>query len=354
MYELMDSFEFKKEIESVLLSMDKAHHTDKDQIAMRCFFCGDSKKDASKTRLYFKLNANNDGPILYNCFNCNASGMLTPSTLKSMGVYDLQLSSSLTKHNKIATKAHKKSLGNITKKIKNIVIPSPANTEANIQKLKYIRERLGVKFSIKELLEYRVIFNMSQFLEVNKLDPLIEDWKIKGLDRDYIGFLSVNKDRVIFRDVTNKNKLRYIKHPLVPQLDNSDKMYALPGSIGLMSKNPININFAEGTFDILGVYNHIFNKDTTNNLYMAILDAAYPVALKYFLSRGVLGSNVTINIFSDQDKSPYYYSELAEHFKPWVKTINLYYNELSKDFGVPKEEISLIRRRIPKYYGGQS
>ena len=56
--------------------------------------------------------------------------------------------------------------------------------------------------------------------------------------------------------------------------------------------------------------------------------------------------NVDINIFSDADRGPGFYKKLYKELNPWVNNINLYYNRKSKDYGVTKNEIELIKKRI--------
>lgn len=319
-----------------------------EQIVTRCIFCGDSKKDPNKTRLGFKFNMNDDNaPIVYNCFNCGAHGVLTPSTLRDIGVYDTDLITGLAKLNKEANKQNRRYLKSKKKYINDAIIPTPRNTIDNKKKLLYVCERMGVRFTVAELLSYRVIFNLTDFLKVNKLDIGIDERKLKFIDRDYIGFLSSDKSRIQFRDVTGENKIKHNKITLLDKLDDSEKFYAIPGSIDAVTRKPVKINLAEGAFDILGVYKHILNENTDNNFYAAILDASYYSTIEYFLSNGLIGNNVEINIFSDKDKSPYYYTELNQKYSNWVKKINLYYNDLDKDFGVTKDKIYLLKKDIP-------
>lgn len=332
-----------------LLQIDSAMElkTNPDQIRMRCQFCGDSKRDPNKRRLYILLNTNDDTmPILYNCFNCGASGVLTPQVLRTFNIHDLALSSTLTAYNKQTIGKFNKQMG-IKDNYLQLVVPTPDDSEITNKKRKYIEERLGIRLTIDELVQLKTVFGLKQFLEANGIDIITMDEKrVINLNRNYVGFLTAKNEFINFRDITGKENFRYVKYPIYPQLDNTRKFYTIPASVDILSSEPININLAEGVFDILGVYFHIMHRNTSNQIYAAVCGSAYVSVVKYFLQLGIIGSNVTINIFSDSDKTPYFYTKVKTELEPWVKTINLYYNSLSKDFGVPKDNINLYMSQI--------
>ena len=80
-------------------------------------------------------------------------------------------------------------------------------------------------------------------------------------------------------------------------------------------------------------------------LYVAVCGAGFLSVLKYIISMG-LTCNVDINIFSDADRAPYFYKNIKKELSPWVNSINLYYNSKSKDYGVTRDEINLVKKRI--------
>ena len=120
-------------------------------------------------------------------------------------------------------------------------------------------------------------------------------------------------------------------------------LYIATLNTNTLTDENIHINIAEGSFDILGVYFHVKNMNRENNIYIAVNDSGYMSVLKYFLGLGLVGKNIIINIFSDKDKEPWFYKKLISELKSFVGKINLYYNELSKDFGVPKNQIKTIK-----------
>lgn len=338
--------DIKSEIRERLLEIPLSHQISFDQIALRCAFCGDSRKDPTKTRFYVKINPNNDDPILYNCFNCGVSGILTPSVLRTFEINDLSVNSSLIAFNKTTVGRIKKQVG-INDNTLDLKVPIPANTQLNHIKKEYINDRLGLNLSFRELMKLKAVFSLEELLVQNNIKELtLSSNRASILDRDYVGFLTIRNEFVIYRDITNKNKLRYDKYSVFKNLDNTRKFYSIPVNIDLMSTDNIYINLAEGVFDILGVYYHVMKQNTDNNIYVAVTGSAYASVIKYFIQLGIFGDNVIVNIYSDKDKEPYFYKRLKYELGKWVGDIRLYYNEYSKDFGVPKDKICVITKKI--------
>lgn len=339
----MNEYELKQIIEQKILQLPYAHRVSPTQIAARCMFCGDSKKDPRKTRFYVQTNLNNDKPILYNCFNCGECGILTPSVLRTFDINDLKINSNLITYNKNVHKKFNK-IYNIKDNKFNYRVPIGRKGTTDEIKKKYIEDRLGISFTFEELQKLKVVFSLEQLLTINNIDQVTtSNARANLLNDDYVGFLSVRNEFVIFRDITNKNKLRYDKYSVVHSIDNTRKFYTIPNQIDLLSNEPIYINLAEGTFDILGVYYHIKNQNLKNQVYAAVCGAAYTSVIKYFISLGLVGDNIHINIFSDADKDYYWYSKMIKELSPFVNSINIYYNTKEKDYGVHKDQIDLIK-----------
>lgn len=340
----MTNYEFKKDVEDRLLQLRHSKRINRNQIALRCQFCGDSKKNPSKTRFYVQINADNDNlPILYNCFNCGVSGILTPSVLRTFDITDLQLNSSLLTFNKKTTKNLYKQIGGSETKL-NFEVPRTANQTGISKKYDYLNKRLGLTLSLSEWLNLKVVFSLQTFLEHNKIDVVNANAETAlTLNNDYVGFLSVKNEYIVFRNVTESNKPRYYKYSIYPNIENARKFYSIPNSIDIISESPVIINMAEGVFDILGVYYHINNKNLDNQLYVAVCDSGYSSVIKYFLGLGLIGKDIIINIFSDSDHDVYFYNKLLKELTPWVGKINIFYNRKSKDYGVPKDMIDLYQ-----------
>jgi hypothetical protein len=223
----------------------------------------------------------------------------------------------------------------------------PSNSDKTFRKLKYINDRLGVELSLEEWVKLKTVFNLGDFLRTNDIDTLtVKKERAKELHEDYVGFLTAKNEFINCRDITGTHK-RYDKYSIYKNLDNTRKMYTIPNNIDLLTTDTITINIAEGVFDILGVYFHVFNREMHNTVYAAVCGSGYITVLKYFIQMGIFG-NVVVNIFSDSDKTPSFYENMKEELKDWVSKFNLYYNAYpkEKDFGVPKNKIDMIKKKI--------
>lgn len=343
--------EFKKDLWDSLTDVPSAKIIARNQIVMRCPICGDSKKDPNKKRFYVKLDLkDNNSPVLYHCFNCESSGILTPSLLRSLDINNLTLNSNLLSYNKKSLKNIKKSLG-LNNNEFNFKIPKPRDNNSNKLKMDYLNNRLGLNLSLDNWARFKVIFSLNDFMKLNNIETLTTSYeKANLLESDYVGFLTSKQEFINFRLITNnKEAKRYEKYTIYKNLDNSRKFYTIPMYIDLLTSEPIYINIAEGVFDILGVYFHVREQNLRNNIYVAVCGSGYLSPLQYFIKLGVFGKNVIVNIYSDNEyeKSPWYYRNIVKEIGPFVGKINLYYNDKSKDFGVPKKQIEVIHKRIP-------
>ena len=72
--------------------------------------------------------------------------------------------------------------------------------------------------------------------------------------------------------------------------------------------------------------------------------------IERLIGMGFVGDNIIINIYSDKDytfdTSFQSYKRVLKRYKCLVKEINVYYNLLSKDCGVPKDKIKLQKYSI--------
>lgn len=317
------------------------------QLAIRCPFCGDSVKNPQSTHFYIKINMREDEPILFHCFRCDVSGILTPSVLRSLDLNNLHLNSALISYNNYAVK--NKNYEIVVKDNElDFKVPIPdENDERNIKKKEYIENRLGIKTTFEELAGLKTILKLGQFLKYNKIEKItVSKEKAIMLHEDYVGFLTTRNEFINFRQVFPNNKgRRYEKYSIFNNLDNTRKFYTIPNEIDILSNKKITINIAEGVFDILGIYYHIYEKERKNMIYTAACGSGFISVLKYFIKMGVFG-NVKINIYSDSDRNVSFYKPLVKELKPWVDDFKIYYNELSKDYGVTKDEIRLVKKKI--------
>lgn len=341
----MNNKEFKLRVRNELLKLKSSSIVSPSQITVRCPFCGDSLKDLSHAHFNIKINVNENEPIMVYCFRCDIGGILTPSILRTLKINDLSLNSSLISYNKNSMGTINKTLGLINNNLEfSIPIPNENDSKTMLKK-KYIEYRLGMTFTIEELIKMKVVFNLGEFLKVNNINSLTTNKeKASLLHKDYVGFLTAKNEFINFRDITGNNK-RYEKYNVYKNLDNTRKFYSIPNEINLMATKNITINIAEGVFDVLGIYYHLYEKENDNMIYTAVCGAGYISVLKYYIKMGVFG-NVTINIYSDNDRVPQYYYDLKNELIDWVDSINLFYNDIGKDYGVPKDKIKIKKKKL--------
>lgn len=341
----MDLQELKLQLWDELSQLDVFREVNYRQIVIRCPFCGDSRKPDS-AHFYVKIDMEKEEPVLFNCFLCAESGILTPSVLRSLGIHNLSLSSNMIRYNKQALKNFNRKVG-ITDNDFHFKIPKPdENDERNIWKKKYIESRLGVRFSFDELVDMRTIFSLGQFLRVNHIDRLtLKKDQALTLNSDYVGFLTTRNEFINFRNTVDNGNKRYIKYNIYQNLDNTRKFYTIPNDIDLLTTKKIKINIAEGVFDIWGIYLHEFAREKDNMIYSAVCGSGFISVLKYFIQSGVIG-NVDVNIFSDENHQPYFYKKMIEELSPWVDNFTLYYNTKYSDYGIPKDKFKLMKKRI--------
>lgn len=316
---------------------------DSHKVVIRCPICGEGSKRRSHGHCYIGM-VNDGPPLLYHCFIGECSGIVTPEFLRDVGIEDESLNTILNLFNKSYSKINREARKIIfnNKKKANTVIPDIEDCDNSQVKLQYLSQRLGIRFSYENAKSLKIIFSLKKFLEVNELRPNVKNkFYINTIDRDYIGFLSIGNDFIIFRDITNKNKLRYVKYNIYNSIESSNILYNLPGVRCDMFASDVDLNVAEGPFDVLGIFCNVKNFQRENSIYAACCGSGYTNTIKYFIKMGFIG-NLNVNIFSDRDKDPTYYSRKLDLFNkigPWVKSINIFYNEKSKDFGVPKSLI---------------
>ncbi|MEI2423333.1 hypothetical protein V6O07_23900, partial [Arthrospira platensis SPKY2] len=231
-------------------------------VIMRCPLCGDSKTDPNKTRMGIKVGIE-DGEIpMFKCFNCNQHGRID-SLLPVLFPDDYEVTALTAQYYKQARLNPKFKRYQIVKK-KRVTIRQPFATEVNLKKIQYVNNRLGIKLSNQDLIKYKLVIDFYQFLGENGIKKLSRDKRIcDSLEKDYVGFLSVNNEYINMRNFidsykNNKYLKRYEIYNVFNLDDNTKKYYVMTNTIDIMQD--VEIHIAEGVFDIIGVFNHIYNK----------------------------------------------------------------------------------------------
>ena len=305
-------------------------NTDRSWIYVRCPYCGDSKKDANHVHFGIQLTP----PYYFHCLRCDSGGPLTKRVLNDIGIFDNDLIVSINKANKIIYKSNNPNYKSILSKPKKLFIES-YDSNYSKQNLAYFNKRFGTNLDISYVTEkFRCLLDPIKFFAKNNITT-------KYNYRNYIGFVSSDESYCIFRDTSGKAKIRYNNLKLTPKGIESSKIYNIKSEIDVM-QDKITLVMTEGIFDIIGIY-LVKYKDTPeekNTIFAASCGKGYNSVINHFVRKGFL--NLDIVIYSDNDVGRQFFEDLKEsNYIIRNKQITVYYNELSKDCGVPAEQIKL-------------
>lgn len=350
----MNNYEIKNEIIERLFGRDiYTKKVNSIEYRTRCPFCGDSN-NINTGHLYLRINPNDNYPILYKCFKCDESGILRETMLNMLDIYDLNIKSELLTLNKTSDKFDKNINENNNLIFFDYIIPE---NKLYLNKINYIENRLGVKFSDNDLKDIKIITSLKEFLIENNIKTIQCSNSIAHtIEKDYVGFLSFGNSHILFRDITNTHKISWLKYPITEESKTSKVFYSISSNIDIYSNQDITINLAEGILDILSVKYNLGYNQTENIINIAVTGRHYDSTILYLIDMGLIGSNIKINIFSDNDsvfnkknKNPttyQYFMKLLRNYKYLFKEINIYYNELEKDVGTTKDRIILKKYKI--------
>lgn len=338
-------------LKDALLSLPRAKLSiSGSEIAFRCPFCGDSKSDPYATSFSVNVDPNSEKFGQYQCFraNCQAHGILNNEFLYMIGFdrYEAQkdiirfLSSRNIKIDGSYVSRQKNELYNVINTLDDV-----AEAKRN-----YINKRLGLNLSYEDLYRFKINLNLIDLLNINEIKIPHKLFNYYKLLSDYgISFISAYNDYAIIRDISKSGKLkkRYTNISIFGSDKTITKAYCVPTQLDLLSPEPTIINIAEGAFDILGVYHHIdINKKYTNKLYIAACGSGIVNTLfAYIQQYGLI--NCKINIFADNDVSIDKFKKIKK-LEPYLLKydVTVFYNTLSKDFGVPKNKIKYIKSKL--------
>lgn len=320
----------------------------------RCPSCGDSAKNYNTGHLYIWIDPNTNTPVSFYCHKCPYRGIMTKEDLELFGFDSETLVEGLSNLNKNAKRIDKKNVSGKKEVRYNLTIPDiDIQNPKEMEKLQYVNNRLGLDLSPEEAKELKVITNFRKFIMDNKIEKItVSKVMARILHEKYVGFLTSRGSHILFRDITGAQELRWVKYNIFGEVSKegaSKNFYAVPSEVDVLSNEHIDINLAEGVMDILSVvYNIGYDRKTSLNF--AVGGKYYSQMILSLINLGLVGDNITVNIFADNDKtydtSPSFYAERLRKFKPIFGEINVYYNRKSKDVGVPKGEISLNRYKL--------
>ena len=318
----------------------------------RCPYCGDSLK-ANTGHLYIRISLKDNYPIVYNCFKCGVSGILREEQLSKLGIENPNIKNNIIALNKSADKVSSKSISNDQKTMFfDFKYPDPVRGEMT----QYVEDRLGIQLSDQDLKDIKIITSLREFLEINDIKTsMIHPSIVKNLMDHYVGFLTFGNSHILFRDITGSEEISWIKYPIIKESSQNRVIYTIASQIDIFTKGTITVNIAEGVMDVVSSkYN--LKYDGENHLHIAVSGKYYERVLMFLIDMGIVGKNVRVNIFADNDhafnkkaKNPttiQYFKKALNKYRWVFGKIYIYYNQLNKDIGVPKDKISLIEYQI--------
>lgn len=306
------------------------------ELITKCPFCGDNNRP-DDGHLYIQLNMDNDSPVLYHCFKCNEGGLFTKRTLEELGIADDELGQILNNNNK------KCSLSPYRKNdIKNYYWEIPKPSKSDLNKIVYINKRLGIQMTKDMYDDMKVISNLSKFLKINDLNPTCSMDMLNEVSDHYVGFMTARGTHIWFRNLYDSQNIRWYKYPVLQSYDKSKNYYSIRNSVDVLSDDDITINLSEGVFDCLSIAYNLDNLDAIN---IAVGSTDYVPAINHLITLGLVGDNIHLNIYSDNDgnssTSIHTYKKVLNKYKSIFGSIDVFYNTLSKDCGVPRKDIRL-------------
>lgn len=319
----------------------------------RCEFCGDSEKNPNTGHMYIKINPEDNFPMVYHCFKCESSGIVDSEFLSTMDLGDSNMKSSVAGLNKTSDKLRSH---NFINGDTNIVFDYKLPEFKRGPKTKYVEDRLGRKISDDEFKQLKVITSFRDFLILNEIKELLLDTNSSmRLEDHYVGFLSFGASHILFRDITGKEKYRWIKYPITNESKQCRLFYSMESVIDIFTKEKIKINLAEGVLDIASCALNLENNHS-NCLNIAVCGKHYTSILNRLMLMGLVGDNIELNIYADNDETfnrgnnnpttVKYFEKVLDKYRHLYGRVNIYYNILEKDIGVPKERISLRKNTI--------
>lgn len=352
----MSPRDFKQKFIDALMSRDIYIRQVNDiQYRTRCPYCGDSQSNLNTGHFYIRCDVTDNYPIVYNCFKCPASGVVDYDVLEK-----LEIGSIISKRDlKGITKKFSSVSGMVANtkeqfKIFPVNIPKPTR---HLEKLSYLENRLRIKLTDEIIENTKIVTSLKEFLIHNQISSITcEPYIAQRLEDNYIGFLSYGNSHILFRDVTERESISWVKYPIFENSRLNYVSYSLRSEVDIFTNQTITINLCEGVFDIISIcYNLGYDKENTIN--MAICGKKYDRIIKRLISQGFVGYNVILNIFSDNDKmfnkkkgnedtTIEYYREAFKDYKILFKEVNVYYNLVFKDYGTHKENIRLKKYRL--------
>lgn len=323
------------------------------QYRTRCPFCGDSDNQ-NTGHLYIKADVTDNFPILYHCFKCNEEGRADGELISMLEIDDVNLKSSMISLNKTCDNVKGTKFVDGEKIIQFDYERPEVHDKKKIQ---YIEERLGKKLTDDDINNMKIVTSLRDYLMFNDIrKTTLDSFACNRLEDHYVGFVSFGSSHILFRDISGKEKFRWIKYPITNKSREARVFYSMASSVDIYTSDKLTINMAEGVMDILSVYKNL-GHNNENTMNIAACGKHYQSILSLMTQMGFVGSNIELNIFSDNDlifnnkknnkpTTVSWFQKILKMYNHLYGSTNIYYNTISKDVGVPVEQISLKKYRL--------
>lgn len=321
------------------------------EVVTRCKFCGDSA-NKRHAHFYIKVPQSKDELSFYHCKRCPNHGIVDDELLRKLGCTDSNILIEVIKHNtEVLSLPKYKSLKtiNIYPLRWNLIRKEPTNQS----KLDYINSRIGANFTYSDLASVKIILNLYDVINVNRLELTRHQMICHALDQNFIGFISYDNSycglrRVLDAELHPSINKRYINYSLVNKIDDAKNFYVIPSKVDVFNPQPVRIHIAEGQFDILSIFYNLNSCNIEQNIYIACGGKSYSQALEFILNEtGII--NYEIHFYPDNDviDNEFYYVQSKVQLLPCDIYIHRNMCDGEKDYGVPmsriKDSVKVIR-----------
>lgn len=326
-----------------LVPKSKPVNTPTELRVCRCCICGDSTHQDSAHMYIGVKEIDHKQYIVYDCKLCSASGLVSPTILRKLGIHDIQVEEYIKS---VTNVGHAKTFSQDDDTSK-IQYKYPVPTKAEQHKIEYMSKRLGIDFNdFNNIKKYRIVLNFSKFLKMNKIEhPRINVDLIPLLDQYGCGFVSADKTSISFRNLKYKekdNEWGLDRFSIVHLYQNIKRpfFYTPPMALDLLTPYPI-IAVTESSFNCINIQNFFYGEDNTS----VVLGSASRKGCARTIQNLVNMTGFTggkLNVFCDNDKTfnVEYFERILEPFQGTFD-ITLYLSEEGKDFGeLPKDGVT--------------
>lgn len=318
------------------------------QIICICPLCGDHSGHC-----YLGPFDDDTAPVMFNCFKCSEgphkSGIVNQNFMSRYNCW-MPDGFSTTPTSKDGFKAKLIS----GRKVLDLSTNYISDSQLNRNKLNYINDRLGVRFTYHDIASLKLVLSLSDVLNGNAISKYtrhIND--MNTLDECFVGAVGVNNNIISLRNMIyskdnnfDKRSLmgnKYVNYVVNNNMDY-DKFYVVPTRLDTLK--PVNIHVCEGFMDALGIHVNVLNGVSNNDVVIAGFGKSYSEAVKYIIMSYPFVS-VNVHLYPDADVTDRSVLNTVNEIAPFVEHVYCHRNAFpaQKDYGVPA---ALIRDTCAK------